>query len=99
MTGSFRRKYARGELEFTVIRDNDCNTYGDYGYHIYQMIRGIRPERPHATHSDHVQAAQPHLQFSYLSRQRILGLPSGYALSTLQLGASSEASTLSTGRG
>jgi hypothetical protein len=44
----FPTKYAQGELEFVVLRDNDCNTWGDYGYHIYEITRAYRPQRPHA---------------------------------------------------
>jgi hypothetical protein len=44
----FPAQYSQGELEFVVLRDNDCNQFGDFGYHLYQMIRGYRPERPHA---------------------------------------------------
>jgi hypothetical protein len=44
----FPPQFSQGELEFVVIRDNDCNTFGDFGYHIYQITRAYRPERPHA---------------------------------------------------
>jgi hypothetical protein len=44
----FPPQFSQGELEFTNIRDNDCNTFGDFGYHIYQITRAYRPERPHA---------------------------------------------------
>lgn len=37
-----------GELQWTYIRDNDCNLFGDFGQHIYQISRAYRPERPHA---------------------------------------------------
>jgi hypothetical protein len=48
--GEFRfpPQFSQGELEFAVIRDNDCNTFGDFGYHIFQITRAYRPERPHA---------------------------------------------------
>lgn len=47
--GSWRwpAQLAQGELEFVVIRDNDCNLYGDFGQHIYQISRSYKPERPH----------------------------------------------------
>lgn len=35
-----------GELEFTNIRDNDCNIFQDFGQHIYQIERAYRPLRP-----------------------------------------------------
>lgn len=42
----FSPQLAMGELEWTNIRDNDCNIWGDYGFHIYQISRAYRPMRP-----------------------------------------------------
>lgn len=49
-TGDFKfpAQYSQGELEFVVIRDNDCNTFGDFGNHLYQITRAYKPQRPHA---------------------------------------------------
>jgi hypothetical protein len=35
-----------GELEWSYIKDNDCNRFGDYGQHIYQITRAYKPLRP-----------------------------------------------------
>lgn len=35
-----------GELEWSYIKDNDCNQFGDYGQHIYQITRAYKPVRP-----------------------------------------------------
>lgn len=35
-----------GELEWSYIKDNDCNVFGDYGNHIYQITRAYKPLRP-----------------------------------------------------
>lgn len=35
-----------GELEWSYIKDNDCNVFGDYGRHIYQISRAYKPVRP-----------------------------------------------------
>jgi hypothetical protein len=43
----FPPQLVQGELEFAVIRDNDCNLFGDFGQHLYQVSRSYRPERPH----------------------------------------------------
>jgi hypothetical protein len=45
-TFKFAPQLAMGELEWTAIRDNDCNLYLDYGQHIYQISRAIQPIRP-----------------------------------------------------
>jgi hypothetical protein len=45
-TFKFAPQLAMGELEWTYIRDNDCNLYGDFGQHIYQISRAIQPIRP-----------------------------------------------------
>jgi len=36
-----------GELEWSYLKDNDCNRWGDFGEHIYQIIRAYQPVRPH----------------------------------------------------
>lgn len=36
-----------GQLEFVVVRDNDCNLFQDFGQHIYEISRSYRPEHPH----------------------------------------------------
>jgi hypothetical protein len=45
-TFKFAPQLAMGELEWTSIRDNDCNLFGDFGQHIYQIQRAIQPIRP-----------------------------------------------------
>lgn len=35
-----------GELEWSYIKDNDCNKFGDYGNHIFQITRAYKPLRP-----------------------------------------------------
>ncbi len=35
-----------GELEWSYIKDNDCNVFGDFGRHIYQITRAYKPLRP-----------------------------------------------------
>lgn len=45
-TFKFAPQLHMGELEFTNIRDNDCNIFGDFGQHIYQIERAYRPLRP-----------------------------------------------------
>jgi hypothetical protein len=35
-----------GELEWSYIKDNDCNQFGDFGQHIYQITRAYKPLRP-----------------------------------------------------
>lgn len=42
----FAPQLSMGELEWTNIRDNDCNIWGDFGFHIYQISRAYRPIRP-----------------------------------------------------
>jgi hypothetical protein len=74
----FPAQFAQGELEFTVIRDNDCNTYGDYGYHIYQMIRAYRPERPHAVIPIMYKRCNP--TFNFLTCPSYPGTASGYSM-------------------
>ena len=74
----FPTKYAQGELEFVVLRDNDCNTYGDYGYHIYQMIRAYRPERPHAVIPIMYKRCNP--TFNFLTCPSYPGSASGYSM-------------------
>lgn len=41
-------QFVMGELEWTNIRDNQCNPFGDFGYHLYQVERAIQARRPHA---------------------------------------------------
>jgi len=41
-------QFVMGELEWTNIRDNINNPYGDFGYHLYQVERAIQARRPHA---------------------------------------------------
>jgi hypothetical protein len=60
----FPAQFTQGELEFVVLRDNDCNIWGDFGYHIYQMIRAYRPERPHAVIPIAYKRAFPTFNFS-----------------------------------
>jgi len=64
--GEFRfpPQFSQGELEFVVIRDNDCNVFGDFGYHIYQITRAYRPERPHAVIPIIFQRCQPDFGFA-----------------------------------
>lgn len=64
--GEFRfpSQYSMGELEFVVIRDNDCNVFGDTGYHIYQITRAYRPERPHAVIPIAFKRCQPDFGFA-----------------------------------
>jgi len=45
-TFKFAPQLSMGELEWTYIRDNDINLYGDFGQHIYQIQRAIQPIRP-----------------------------------------------------
>jgi len=45
-TFKFAPQLSMGELEWTYIRDNDCNLFGDFGQHIYQISRAIQPIRP-----------------------------------------------------
>jgi hypothetical protein len=35
-----------GELDWSYIKDNDCNQFGDFGQHIYQITRAYKPLRP-----------------------------------------------------
>ena len=46
--GSFRfaPQLSMGELEWSYVKDNDCNLWGDYGFHKYQIERAYRPIRP-----------------------------------------------------
>lgn len=46
--GSFKfaPQLAMGELEWSYIKDNDCNVFGDFGRHIYQISRAYKPVRP-----------------------------------------------------
>ncbi len=44
----FEPQFVMGELEWTNIRDNSCNPFGDFGYHLYQIERAIQARRPHA---------------------------------------------------
>jgi hypothetical protein len=64
--GEFRfpPQFSQGELEFAVIRDNDCNLFGDFGYHIYQITRAYRPERPHAVIPIAFKRCQPDFGFT-----------------------------------
>jgi len=60
----FPPQYSQGELEFVVLRDNDCNAFGDFGYHLYQVTRAYRPERPHAVIPIIYQRCQPDFGFA-----------------------------------
>jgi hypothetical protein len=60
----FPPQFSQGELEFTCIRDNDCNLFGDFGFHIYQITRAYRPERPHAVIPIAFKRCQPDFGFA-----------------------------------
>jgi hypothetical protein len=60
----FPPQFNQGELEFVVIRDNDCNLFADFGYHIYQITRAYRPERPHAVIPIAFKRCQPDFGFA-----------------------------------
>lgn len=63
----FPSQYSQGELEFVVIRDNDCNLFADFGMHIYQITRAYRPERPHAVIPIAFKRCQPDFGFATCS--------------------------------
>ena len=46
-TFKFEPQFVMGELDWTNIRDNVCNPWGDFGYHIYQIVRAFQARRPH----------------------------------------------------
>ncbi len=46
-TFRFTPQFIMGELDWTNIRDNVCNPWGDFGYHIYQVVRAFQARRPH----------------------------------------------------
>lgn len=60
----FPPQFNQGELEFVVIRDNDCNLFADFGLHIYQITRAYRPERPHAVIPIAFKRCQPDFGFA-----------------------------------
>jgi hypothetical protein len=40
-------QFIMGELDWSNIKDNVCNPWGDFGYHIYQIVRAFQARRPH----------------------------------------------------
>jgi hypothetical protein len=74
----FPPQFSQGELEFVVIRDNDCNVFGDFGYHIFQITRAYRPERPHAVIPIAYKRCQPDFGFATCT-----GFPGGSGSLTL----------------
>lgn len=74
----FPPQFSQGELEFSVIRDNDCNAFGDFGYHLWQVTRAYRPERPHAVIPVAFKRCQPDFGFATCA-----GYPGGTGTGTL----------------
>jgi hypothetical protein len=46
-TFRFQPQFIMGELDWSNIRDNVCNPWGDFGYHIFQIVRAFQARRPH----------------------------------------------------
>jgi hypothetical protein len=74
----FPPQFNQGELEFVVIRDNDCNLFADFGMHIYQITRAYRPERPHSVIPIAFKRCQPDFGFATCA-----GYPGGTGTGTL----------------
>jgi hypothetical protein len=83
--GEFRfpPQFSQGELEFVVIRDNDCNAFGDFGVHLYQITRAYRPERPHAVIPIAFKRCQP--DFGFATCQGYTGSATGSMVGSLTI--------------
>jgi hypothetical protein len=47
--GSFKwpAQFVMGELDWHLLKDNECNVWADYGFHKYQIERAFQARRPH----------------------------------------------------
>jgi hypothetical protein len=45
---NFSEQLVNGGLQFVILKDADCNLFGDYGQHIYEIERAFEPLMPHA---------------------------------------------------
>jgi hypothetical protein len=45
---SFPPQLVNGQMTFEVLKDADCNVWGDFGLHLWQSERAFKPVAPHA---------------------------------------------------